>query len=471
MKKTGILLNRIICLLLIVLLMAIPVSAKDETDYNLPVTNGCRSIDAQIPMLQPSKEITNLYSAFLYDYNAETVIYSVNPDIAYDPGNLVKLMTGLIIAEQPNLDDVVTVDGMLLAQLPKNSYGIGLQDGENISLRDLLYCILVESANDATIVAANHIGGTVEAFVEQMNTYAEELGCENTYFANVHGLYSPMQFSTARDIAKIIVKAYENDIFMDAFSNISYTVPATNLSEARELSNDNFMINDSIMSIYLDYRVTGGRPAVTQSGGRNLAVTAEQNGVELISVVMGSASILDADGYSVVEYGSFSETSALLNLGFKGYESYEIFHENQVIQQIEVPNGDCYLAAGIKESVSALLPSGVSYNDLSFRYDKTIDKIQAPIKAGDKITTNQVWHDNLCLAVADLYALHDVDVKAFVQVEEPVEETSPGIPSVFIVVLVIVGLLIVLLFGRRVIFRMIRKRKISRSKSVRRRKR
>ena len=65
MKKTGILLNRIICLLLIVLLMAIPVSAKDETDYNLPVTNGCRSIDAQIPMLQPSKEMTNLYSAFL----------------------------------------------------------------------------------------------------------------------------------------------------------------------------------------------------------------------------------------------------------------------------------------------------------------------------------------------------------------------------------------------------------------------
>ena len=471
MKKTGVLFKQIICLLLIVFLMTIPVSAKDETDYNLPVTNGCRSIDAQIPMLQPSKEITNLYSAFLYDYHEETVIYSVNPDIAYDPGNLVKLMTGLIIAERANLDETVTVDGLLLTQLPKDSYVIGLQDGEIISIRDLLYCILVESANDAAVIAADHISGSVDAFVAEMNAYAEELGCENTYFANVHGLYSPMQFSTARDIAKIIVKAYDNDAFMDAFSNIYYTVPATNLSEPRELSNDNFMLNDSIMSIYLDYRVTGGRPAVTQSGERNLAVTAEQNGVELISVVMGSASVLDSDGYSVISYGSFNETSALLDLGFKGHESYEVFHENQVIQQIEVTNGDCYLAAGVKESVSALLPSGISYNDISFRYDKPIEKIQAPVKAGDKITTIQVWYENLCLAVADLYALHDVDVKEVIQEEQPAEETSSSIPSVFIVVIVIVGLLFVLLFGRSVIFRMIRKRKIRRSKSVRRRKR
>lgn len=468
MKKATIL-NRIICLLLIVFFIAVPAHANNEADYELPVTNGCHSVDAQIPMLQASKEISNLYSAFLYDYNAETVIYSVNPDSAYDPGNLVKLMTGLIIAENANLEDLITVEGALLAQLPEDSYVIGLQAGEIISMRDLLYCILVESANDAAIVAANHISGSVDGFVTQMNAYAAELGCENTYFSNVHGLYDPMQFSTARDLAKILVKAFENEAFMDAFSVINYTVPATNLSEARELSNDNFMLNDSVMSIYLDYRVTGGRPAVTNSGERNLAVTAEQNGVELISIVMGSQSVIDGDGYSVITYGSFNETSALLNLGFSGHNSCEIFHTNQVLQQIEVPNGDCYLAVGIKDSVSALLPSGVNYNDLTFRYNEIIEQIQAPVKAGDKITTVQVWHDNLCLAVADLYALHDVEVKEFVEIEEPVVETVSEVPAVLITVLVIVGLLIVLLFGRRVIFRMIRKRKIQRSKKARRR--
>ena len=470
MKKAGIL-NRIFCLLLIISLMTVPVYAASEAEYNLPVTNGCHTIDAQLPMLGTSKEITNLFSAFLYDYTADTVVYSVKPDSAYDPGNLVKMMTGLIIAEKANLEDLVTVDGTLLLQLPPDSYVIGLQEGEIISMQDLLYCILVESANDAAIVAADHISGSVEDFVAEMNAYATELGCENTYFANVHGLYSPMQFSTARDMAKILVKAYENDAFMDAFSIINYTVPATNLSPARELSNDNFMLNDSMMTIYLDYRVTGGRPAVTSSGDRNLAVTAKQNDVELISVVMGSASVIADDGYSVISYGSFNETSALLNLGFSGHKSSEIFHDNQVLQQIEVPNGDCYLAVGIKESVSALLPSGVSYNDLSYRYNETIEQIQAPVKAGDRITTVQVWYNNLCLAVADLYALHDVEVKDVVQIEEPIEETESKISPILITVLIIVALLIVLLFGRRVIFRMIRKSKIHRSKKVRRRKR
>ena len=210
------------------------------------------------------------------------MVYSVNPDSAYDPGNLVKMMTGLLIAERANLDDLVTVDSTLLKQLPVDSYVIGLQDGEIISMRDLLYCILVESANDAAVIAANHVSGSINAFIVEMNAYATELGCENTYFANVHGLYEPMQFSTARDLAKILVKALENEAFMDAFSLIYYTVPATNLSEARELSNDNFMLNDSMMTIYLDYRVTGGRPAVTKTGERNLAVTAEQNGVGVL---------------------------------------------------------------------------------------------------------------------------------------------------------------------------------------------
>ena len=248
MKIAGIL-NRIVCLLLIILMITVPVYANDKTDYDLPITNGCHSIDAQIPMLNASKEITNLHSAFLYDYITETVVYSVNPDSAYDPGNLVKMMTGLLIAERANLDDLVTVDSTLLKQLPVDSYVIGLQDGEIISMRDLLYCILVESANDAAVIAANHVSGSIDAFIVEMNAYATELGCENTYFANVHGLYEPMQFSTARDLAKILVKALENEAFMDAFSLIYYTVPATNLSEARELSNDNFMLNDSMMTL------------------------------------------------------------------------------------------------------------------------------------------------------------------------------------------------------------------------------
>lgn len=471
MKKTGIA-CKIICLIIAVLMTSVPVCADSESEYNLPVTQGCHSIDAQVPMISVSKDITNLYSAFLYDYNTETLIYSVNPDASYDPGSLVKIMTSLIIAEQANLDDKVTVDGSLLDTLPENSYGVDLQPGEIIAMRDLLYCIMVDSANDAAIIAAHHISGSVDAFVDEMNRYASDLGCTNTHFTNVHGLYDASQLTTARDLARILAKAVENKVFMEAFSTVHYSVPATNKSEIRELSSNNFLMNDDELTFYLDYRVTGGRAAIAETGERNLAVTAELDGVELISIVMGSLSVIADDGYSIVTYGSFGETSALLNLGFQGHHSVQLFHENQVLKQFEVPNGDSYLTAGIKEAVKTLLPSGVTYSDLSYRYDDADTQIQAPIQAGERIATVQVWYQDLCLAVTDLYAMHDVKVREFTETEAVIEEPGKsGTPAALFVVIAIVGLLLILLFGRRIIFRMIRRRRIRRRKQIRRRKR
>lgn len=470
MKKTGIL-CKIFCLTLSILLLSMPVMAVDVADYDLPVTQGCHSIDAQVPMIGASKDIENVQSAFLYDYDTQTLVYSVNPDTMCDPGSLVKIMTGFIVAEQGNLDDIVTVSGEILDLLPEGSYVLDLQDGEKISLRDLLYCILVDSANDAAIIAANHISGSVEAFVQEMNRYATEFGCSNTTFTNVHGIYDPFQTTTARDIAKILVMATENEAFMDAFSSVYYTVPATNKSDERELATNNFLMNDDMMSIYLDERVTGGRAATMESGERNLAVTAEQDDVRLVSVVIGSESVLAEDGYSTVTFGSFTETSALLNLGFKGHYSCQIFYENQILKQFEVQNGDSYLTVGIKDPVRALLPSGVTYSDLSYRFDDSATQIQAPVKAGEKITTVQVWYNDLCLAVTDLFAMHDVSVKTYVPAEEIPEETATGVPSAVIIIFSIILLLVVLLFGRRFIFRIIRKRRIKNSKRIRRRNR
>lgn len=472
MKKTG-LLCKIVFLMLAAFLLTVPVCAIDESEYDLPVTQGCHSIDAQVPMISPSKDISNLTAAFLYDHAAETVIYAVNPDMQYEPGSLVKIMTALIVAERANLDEKVTVDAAVLDSLPKYSYGVDLQPGEIISVRDLLYCILVESANDAAVVAANHVSGSVETFVDEMNRYAFDLGCTNTNFANVYGLYDPSQFTTARDLAKILTKAVKNEAFMEAFCTSHYGVPATNKSDIRELATDNYLVNDDYFTFYLDYRVNGGRTGTTESGERNLAAVSELNGVELISIVLGSTSVIAEDGYSVVTYGAFNETSALLNLGFQGHYSFQLFHENQVLMQFEVPNGDCYLTTGVMESVQALLPYGVTYSDLSYRYNDTDMQIHAPIKAGDHITTVQVWYKNLCLAVTDLYAMHDVKlVNEFAETEEVLEEqTESSTPAALIVVVSIVVLLFILLFGRTIIFRIIRMRKFRRSKHVRRRKR
>lgn len=469
MKKSGAI-CRVLCFFFAVVLLAVPVSASN-LGTDMSVTQGCHSIDAQVPMLEESKDITNLYAAFLYDYTNDTLIYSVNPDQKYDPASLVKIMTGLIIAEQGNLDDQVTVSATLLETLPSNSLGVDLQDGEIISLRDLLYCILVESANDASVVAANHVSGDLGSFIAEMNRYAAELGCKDTVFTNVHGIYDEYQVSTARDLARILTHAAKNEAFMEVFSTVNYTVPATNLSEARELSSTNHLMNDDMMTVYLDSRVTGGKTGVMDTGENNLAVTAERNDVKLVSIVLGSLSEYAEDGYSVITFGSFNETSALLNLGFKGHHSVQLFYENQALKQYEVINGDSYVSTGVKDAVLALLPYGVTYDDLSYRYNEASTSITAPVKAGDAISSVQIWHNDICLAHADLYALHDVKVREIVETEEFVEESETSGTTILLIVAVIVGLLVILLFGRRFIFRIIRNHQIRRHRKNRRRSR
>lgn len=471
MKNSGIT-CRLISIILVGLLMAFPVSATSTAEEDMSVINGCHSIDAQVPMLINSEEeITNVYSAFLYDYTNETLIYALNPDVQYPPASLVKIMTGLIVAERGNMSEEITVRQEVLDTLPGNSMGINLQAGEIITMEDLLYCILVESANDASAVAADHISGSQEQFIQEMNDYAQKLGCTGTTFTNVHGLHDDLQVSTARDLARILSEAAKNELFMQVFGTVNYTVPATNMSEARPLSSSNYLMNDDLMTVYLDSRVTGGRSGVMDTGERNLAATAERNGVKLVSIVIGSLSELAPNGRSVITFGSFQETSKLLDMGFRGHRSVQLFYDGQALKQYRVNGGDSYISTGVKDSILVLLPSGVSFSDLTYLYNEDSTIIQAPVKKDDRISTVQVWHENICLAQADLYAMHDVNVKQVVETQEVQEEVTTGLPSMLLIVAVIIGLLFILLFGRKLIFRIVRANRIRRHRKNRRRSR
>ena len=293
-----------------------------------------------------------------------------------------------------------------------------------MTIDDLLKGIAVASANDACVAVAEHLCGSVDAFVLEMNRYAKELGCKNTNFINVHGIFDEQQVISARDVARILSEATKNDVFMQAFTTIRYTVPATNKSDERKLSSSNAMMNDDWENKYIDSRVTGGRTGVTEASERNLAITADRNDVKLICVVLGSASEFDDQDYSLVRLGSYDEASALLDLGFMGHRSVQLFHIGQVLKQCEVKNGDSYLTIGVKDAVPVLLPFGVSSDDLSYRYDDGIGSIQAPIKSGALISTVEVWYKDLCLAQENLYALHDVKIREITETEEVAEVTE-----------------------------------------------
>lgn len=505
MKKSGII-CRLIASILTLSFFAIPVSASETTevtesvateattsaetititeifdlsegedeeeflDADMSVTNGCRGIDGQIPMLAAAEPVGNVAAAFLYDYTNDTLIYSQNADDRYYPASLVKIMSGLILAERADLTEEVTVRQDVLDTIPANSLGADLMDGEIMTMEDLLYCAIVKSANDATAVAADHVMGSQEAFVEEMNRYAKSLGCRNTKFTNVTGLHDVNQYSTARDLGRILTAAAKNEVFMTFFSTVNYTVPATNLSGPRELSSSNYLMNDDMMTIYLDSRVTGGRSGIVETGERNLAVTAETNDIKLVSVVLGSNSIIAEDGYTTLEYGSFRETSQMLDMGFKGHQAVQLFYKDQALKQYEVVNGESDVATGILEAVKILLPSGVTYDDLIYLYNEGNTVINAPVSKGDTISTIQVWYGEVCLAEAELYALHDVNVATTIAAEETEADDTTDSYTVLILVAVIVVLFLILLLGRPLIFRLIHRRRVRKHRANRRRSR
>ena len=158
-------------------------------------------------------------------------------------------------------------------------------------------------------------------------------------------------------------------------------------------------------------------------------------------------------------------------MGFRGHRSVQLFYDGQALKQYRVNGGDSYISTGVKDSILVLLPSGVSFSDLTYLYNEDSTIIQAPVKKDDRISTVQVWHENICLAHADLYAMHDVNVKQVVETQEVQEEVTTGLPSMLLIVVVIIGLLFILLFGRKLIFRIVRANRIRRHRKNRRRSR
>lgn len=465
MKKSE-LIRRIFCGLLTLILVVVPVSAS-ETEIDLSITQGSRTLDGKIPLLDTAEELNEANAALLYDIQTDSIIFGKNMDEPQNPAGIVKIMTALLVAEKCSMDEKVTIRQDVLDLLSSGSRSLDFQDGEIIPMVDLMYCILVEAANEAAVIAAVHACGTEEAFVEEMNRYAEVLGCTGTHFANVHGLHDASQVTTARDVAKILSAAIQNEYFWEPFSTYVVRIPATNLGEERKLSSGSFVFNQNLGSNHFDKRVTGSRTGTTIDGKRNIAITAEVNGIELISIVMGSVSEINPNGRA----GFYKEARVLLDKGFNEYAQTQVLHEKEVLKLFPVKNGNSYVSACVDTSVFASLPLNASNHDIIYRYTQNDAEIQAPIKAGDELGMVSVWYQKSCLANAKLYAMHDVDTETVIDTQQITDEHETSAVTLLKIVAVIVGLLLILLFGRKFIFRMIRKSQIRKHKAERRRRR
>lgn len=399
-----------------VLLMGavIPVCATVETQDSviLPSSSSSYSTDAQIGILGSEKLIDNADAVFLYETNSDTLMYAWNADSEMIPSSLVKIMTALLAIESGKLSDAVTVKQSVLDTIPKDAVKANLVADEVITLEDLVYCMMVGSANDAAAMIAEHLGGNQQSFVQMMNNRAQEIGCTGTVFTNPHGIQDNIQHTTARDMAKIVDVAVENETFAKIFGTVYHIIDATNKSEERNYLTGNYLISQDDVRIYYDPRVTGGRTGVNNDGKRCLASVSESNGMKLICIVLGSQSTYHEESMAIKAFGGYNETRELLDIGYGGYKTAQVLYEGQVLLQREVLNGSGMVSLGSDVSVSAVLPENVTKELLTYRYTGLDKDLVAPIQKGDQISDVEVWYGGLCVAKADVYAMNTVSEAA-----------------------------------------------------------
>lgn len=460
MKKT-----RLTCLVLAFILIFSCLSASVfASNSDLAVTNGCHSIDAAMTLSDETKLTDTAKAVVLYELNSGTMLYTHNPDTKIYPTSMVKIMTTLVALENCALDDVVTVTRSVLNQVPIGILGADLKVGEEITLRDLLYANMVASATDASVVVADHVGGSINGFLVMMNEKAAELGCQGTNYSNVHGLHDEQTYTTARDIARITEAALDNEVFREMFCAAEYTMAATNKHDERTITTTNNMMNPK-NSKYYDKRVTGGKTGATDQGGRCLTLTAEKDGMNILCVVMGAKPTIATNG-SLTAHGSFEESKVLIDYAFSNFEFRQVFFDGQSLAQYPVENGASHVVTQATTSVSTILPKDVDETQLNWVYAKQDTILSAPIEKGQKLGSAQVWYGAKCLAVTDMTSMHAVAVYAPPVIPE--KPASLG-GSWLMLLLVLVGLVVLAflaLFGLRT-YRIIRYRRRKQRRGVR----
>ena len=382
----------------------VPQGADPGVEY------GCNTIEAKLPLAGSDKVLRSARGVFVYETQSDTVLYGYNHDKQFAPGGLVQILNALVALENCDLDEVVTVSTYYINQLvPLGVRHQELRNGEEVTVRDLLYCMMLSSANDAAVVLAHHIAGDPDSYIAMMNDRAAELGCTDTLIKTVSGLDVKGQYTTARDMARIIQAAMELEEFRTIYGAGTYTVPATNLHDARELTTLNYLTEGSIIAKFNDDRVTGGKASYTSADtGAVIGFTAENDDLSLICVILGATRQYAADG-SLARYGNFEEARELMKYCFDNFRASRMLYKGQSMLQMEVRGGANDVVAVNKSDLDIVLPKGVGVKDLKLQYEVEGGGLTAPLEEGQQITTMRMWYKGRCVGETTLYAQNAVD--------------------------------------------------------------
>ncbi|MBM6675532.1 D-alanyl-D-alanine carboxypeptidase [Olsenella uli] len=325
--------------------------------------------------------------ALLVERETNTTLYAQGADERAYPASITKVMTALLVLENADLDDMVTVEEHDLDEVTWDSSVAGLKVGDTLSVRDLLACLLIPSGNDASYVLARYVaGGDWHDFVDMMNERAVELGCTGTHFVNPCGLHDDDHYSTAHDLLLMFEEALKHPEFAEIAGSATWDIPATGDNEARTLENTDTLL-DPESPVYMGDAIVASKTGSTYDAGRCLITEAQRDGRTLIGVVLGAPMEEDADGVA----GSFYDMRSLLEWGFGAWRTGDVVRIGDVVGEVGVTlssDGEKVDAAATT-TIYATVPADTTIDDLTLTPSWS-GSIQAPVSEGRELGTVSV---------------------------------------------------------------------------------
>jgi len=384
----------------------------------------------------------------LSDKTTGDIIFAENEHTPLHPASTTKVMTALLAVEaldrgDISIADLLTVTPAALADMVPAGSNIGLEVGEQMSFEALLFSIMLESANDASNVLAEYLGGTISGFIEMMNERAVQLGARNTNFMNPHGLTQDGHVSTAYDIFRISQYAIQNPRFVELYSWQERPHAATNMRAAGFFTSTNQLTNPE--SPYYFSGASGVKTGFTSASGHSLISTATRSDISLMAVVMGVAP--NQEGVT-----HFTESALLYNWVFENFTHQELFPAGHEITSVPIALGSDTATIGLllDRSASALVhigtdPSTDMQQEITLFSEEAGEPLTAPIQQGDILGELLLHAEGRTFAPIPLIASESVSISRLSYFQSEFENTfsSLWVRLVIVALLILVTLYIV----------------------------
>ena len=331
-------------------------------------------------------------SAVLAEKDTGTILYQFNMNARHPADGLVKIMTLLLAAYAVENDvvsdnELITMTEAAWIGLSEDSSTLGIEPGEEMTFIDLMYAAYLGNASEACNMIAIRIAGSIPAFVNMMNDQVQEFGCTDTRFANAHGEYHSSQYTTAHDQFIIFSEAMRNALFAEVSGTFRHVTESIDETESRTISSSNYLINRN--SRYFYRSCISGRDSATFEGGYSLVAYAEEDGLSLVSVILGSNVHMFED--ESTEIRSFSETLRLFQWGYTQFAWRDILRTTDLLARVPVLHGSGadFVNARPDTPLTLLLENSIPVDEFERNIviysERDEEPLVAPISSGETL--------------------------------------------------------------------------------------